>query len=81
MASVHVIDWGDASAAHDCVLVGLGLSDAATRQLLDGSLPVSVLCEAAQAEAFAAFVAELGGKVDVTHEGGLGVRLLTCPTR
>ena len=75
-ASVHVYAWGNELAARSVVQVGLGLTSEAANQLIGGGLPVSVLCSMTMAEAVAAFLAELGGKVDVTREPSMGVRLL-----
>jgi len=75
-ASVHVYAWGNELAARSCVQLGLGLTSEAANELIGGGLPVSVLCSMPMAEAVAAFLAELGGKVDVTREPGMGVRIL-----
>ena len=76
MASVHVYAWGNELAARSCVQLGLGLTSAAADELIGAGLPVSVLCDLPMAQAVAAFLSELGGKVDVTPEPSLGVRLL-----
>ena len=76
MASVHVYDWGNVLAARSCVQMGLGLTAAAISELMGGGLPISLLCDEPLAKAVAAYLLELGGKVAVTPEPGMGVRLL-----
>ena len=76
MASVHVYDWGNELAARSCVQMGLGLPPRATTDLMKAGLPISLLCDEPQAEALAAFISELGGRVAVTTESPLAARLL-----
>jgi hypothetical protein len=76
MASVHVYEWGNELAARTCVQLGLGLPPRACSDLMRAGLPISLLCDEAQAEAMAAFISEAGGRVAVTPEAGMGVRLL-----